>query len=242
MTGNSSSTGDWNAIQTCSVNSVSASVALISGDSTSYSDGLDRSSAAIFYATGLSGGGTTLDITVVANSSDVFRSWATAHRIDSDDLYLITTNSISSLNTASISLDIDIPSDNICFAMLNSIADAGTPTFSGSITEDETFVTEAYLRGLVGHQIGGGPSFTVEATSLTSPNSNRLLAATFSRNAPPPSSEWTDPDLANASYDGVSFSVGSQATVPTGLFFKSDGSKMYITNNTTDRVYQYSTD
>ena len=36
-------------------------------------------------------------------------------------------------------------------------------------------------------------------------------------------------DIANASYDSVSFSVASQEANPYGLFFKPDGTKMYIT-------------
>jgi len=36
-------------------------------------------------------------------------------------------------------------------------------------------------------------------------------------------------DLANASYDSVSFSVATQEPTPFGLFFKPDGTKMYIT-------------
>jgi len=47
-------------------------------------------------------------------------------------------------------------------------------------------------------------------------------------------------DLANASYDSVSFSVTSQAAVPTGLAFKSDGTKMFVVDGTTDTVYEYS--
>ena len=50
---------------------------------------------------------------------------------------------------------------------------------------------------------------------------------------------WTDPDLANASYDGVSFSVAGQETFPTGLFFKLDGSKMYVVGSAGDDVNEY---
>jgi DNA-binding beta-propeller fold protein YncE len=50
---------------------------------------------------------------------------------------------------------------------------------------------------------------------------------------------WTDPDLANASYDSVSFSVAGQETTPYGLFFKPDGSKMYLTGTTGDDVNEY---
>jgi len=48
-------------------------------------------------------------------------------------------------------------------------------------------------------------------------------------------------DVSTASYDSVSFSVASQATAPVGLFFKSDGTKMYVIDVVQDAVYQYST-
>jgi len=47
-------------------------------------------------------------------------------------------------------------------------------------------------------------------------------------------------DLSTASYDSVSFSVASQDIAPASLFFKSDGTKMYVTGNGSDTVYQYS--
>jgi len=47
-------------------------------------------------------------------------------------------------------------------------------------------------------------------------------------------------DLNTASYNAVSFSVTSQDTSSTGIFFKPDGTKMYMVGRTSDRVYQYS--
>ena len=47
-------------------------------------------------------------------------------------------------------------------------------------------------------------------------------------------------DIANASYDSVSFSVTGQDTSPYGFAFNSTGTKMYIAGNSTDSVYQYS--
>ena len=47
-------------------------------------------------------------------------------------------------------------------------------------------------------------------------------------------------DISTASYDNKSFSVGSQDTVPMGLFFKSDGTKVYIVGSDSDKIYQYS--
>lgn len=50
---------------------------------------------------------------------------------------------------------------------------------------------------------------------------------------------WTNPDLSSASYDSVSFSISSQATFPTGMFFKDDGTKAYVLDNGNDTIYQY---
>ena len=48
-------------------------------------------------------------------------------------------------------------------------------------------------------------------------------------------------DIANASYDSVSFSVASQVPVPASLYFRSDGLKLYVLDGSTNGdVYQYS--
>ena len=47
-------------------------------------------------------------------------------------------------------------------------------------------------------------------------------------------------DISTASYDSVSFSVGSQDTSPQSIFFKPDGTKMYMLGGTGKDVNQYS--
>ena len=47
-------------------------------------------------------------------------------------------------------------------------------------------------------------------------------------------------DIANASYDSVSFSVATQDDNPRSVAFSSDGSKMFMLGTTGDSVYQYS--
>ena len=46
-------------------------------------------------------------------------------------------------------------------------------------------------------------------------------------------------NLSGASYDSVSFNVLSQDTNPYGVFFNSDGTKMYMAGEDTTSVYQY---
>jgi DNA-binding beta-propeller fold protein YncE len=49
------------------------------------------------------------------------------------------------------------------------------------------------------------------------------------------SSAW---DISTASYI-QSFSVSSEDTIPTGLFFKPDGTRMYVVGQSNDTVWQY---
>ena len=46
-------------------------------------------------------------------------------------------------------------------------------------------------------------------------------------------------DVSTASYDSVTLSVTSQTSQPTDLAFNSDGTKMFIVENTNDSVFQY---
>jgi len=48
-------------------------------------------------------------------------------------------------------------------------------------------------------------------------------------------------DISTASYDSVSFSVTSQAPHPVSITFNSDGTKLFVTDNTNSALYQYST-
>ena len=46
-------------------------------------------------------------------------------------------------------------------------------------------------------------------------------------------------DISSAVYDGVSFSIAAQDSYPSGLFFKPDGTKMYVLGLNNDTVFQY---
>ena len=46
-------------------------------------------------------------------------------------------------------------------------------------------------------------------------------------------------DLVTASYDNASFSVAAEEINPTGIFFKPDGTKMYVTGFGSDTVSEY---
>ena len=64
-------------------------------------------------------------------------------------------------------------------------------------------------------------------------------AAAGSAGTGPAPSGWTDPDLGNASYDSVSFSVAGQEDNIRSLRFKPDGTKMYVVGASGDDVNEY---
>jgi DNA-binding beta-propeller fold protein YncE len=52
-----------------------------------------------------------------------------------------------------------------------------------------------------------------------------------------PAGAWT---VANATYASKSLAVGTQETQPQAMYFKDDGTKVYVLGLTSDRVFQYS--
>jgi len=46
-------------------------------------------------------------------------------------------------------------------------------------------------------------------------------------------------DIDSASYDDKFFSIGTETGSPTDIYFRSDGYKMYISESSGDRVYEY---
>ena len=80
---------------------------------------------------------------------------------------------------------------------------------------------------------GRGLFFTPDGLTMlaTDSFSDRIYKYTLS-------SAW---DLSTASYSSESYSVASQSTAPGNLFFKDDGTKMYVIDGGSATVYQYST-
>jgi hypothetical protein len=120
--------------------------------------------------------------------------------------------------------------------------DNGTPTIS------------AYPSGYEnGQSLSAGASFgstrlgvsstvasvaTEDPPAYTISEAHNWIAVTVAVGTAAPA-EWTDPDLANSSYDSVSFSVAGQDTSPQGLSFNDDGSKLYVLGSTNDAVNEY---
>ena len=73
-----------------------------------------------------------------------------------------------------------------------------------------------------------------------SPDGMKMYAAGHATDAVYQYSLTSAFDISTASYDSASLSISSQDTFPKGLTFSSDGTKMYMSGDTNDKVYQYS--
>lgn len=69
---------------------------------------------------------------------------------------------------------------------------------------------------------------------------NGILAQRYLQSAGTETAGSVGYSLAAASYDSVSLTVSSQDTTPYGLFFKPDGTKVFLLGRANDTIYQYS--
>lgn len=72
------------------------------------------------------------------------------------------------------------------------------------------------------------------------PDGTKMYVIGFSTDAIYQYSLSTAFDISTASYDSVSFSIATEDTVPYGLIFKPDGTKMYMSGGSSDSIHQYS--
>jgi len=84
-----------------------------------------------------------------------------------------------------------------------------------------------------------GPIQTVNSTTATGIFTLNNILAQMPFNWPMYIGSWTDPDLAIASYDSVSYTITEVSNLH-GIAFKPDGTKLFIVANQNDKVYEYS--
>ena len=157
-----------------------------------------------------------------------------------DAVYQYSLSTAWDLSTASY--------DNISFS---TASQDGTP--SGVKFKPDG--TKMYIVGDVNntiYQYSTGTATTIDLSSGSvfshTPSVNTTFAFTYPAASGTSSSATlkltgatvvTGYDLANASYDSVSFSVTAQDKSPRGIFFRTDGLKLYMVGNTGDDVNEY---
>ena len=138
----------------------------------------------------------------------------------------------------------------VCVEGASSEADSGSVTVTNNDLDAvfyqgvntgtlASFAAGGYVILQSGGAAFGATTFTASGVTATGRQSVGLVTMALRISAATPPAGWTDPDLANASYDSVSFSVAGKDTAPRKVLFKPDGTKMYVAGSVGKNVYEY---
>jgi len=176
-----SSTSDYNRITGCTINGITATEAVLIGTATSYTSPNDRTSAAIYYVTGITG--SSIDADITWSGSDVLRSGIEVYELDGVATLDDTASDQGEISdtTGQVLIDVDPAGFVIVFAAL-TVAFDGEASFDGDVTVDDTLGIETYFGIISGSKSGGGTNYQIDGLNLTtgaSQNSFKMVAASF---------------------------------------------------------------
>ena len=174
---------------------------------------------------------------------------------DGTRMFVLRTDSPGpQINQYSLSTAYDL-SSTITYIDSFSTTSIGTGSGHGSFVFNSDGTKMFLLSsgdGLI-HQFTTGTDTTLDLSSGNYFNHTTTADSTFAFSNPPASGTAagfslvltnsnvpSTYDIANASYDSKSFSVGSQETFPSSLVFKPDGTKMFVVGYGNDAVQEYS--
>lgn len=179
LTSNASSTGDYNSITGCTVNSTTATEVLNIGSATSYFTPDDRHSAAIFMVSGITGASLSIDVGVTG--SDVFRSIVAVYRVSGNVSVSDTADDLALAGDPSASVTLDIPSGGFCVAFASGMQNGGAVTIDSGATPETSLIAENFLLLTPASTETSGLGSTISASWLDTSTlgSLRLLAASF---------------------------------------------------------------
>ena len=179
--GFASSTNDYNRITGCTVNGITATEAVLIGTATSYTSPNDRTSAAIYYVTGITG--SSIDADITWSGSDVLRSGIEVYELDGVATLDDTASDQGEISdtTGQVLIDVDPAGFAIVFAGGLSM-DVGAVSFDGDVTVDDTLEIESFFGIISGSKAGGGTNYQIDGLNLTgggAANSFKMVAASF---------------------------------------------------------------
>ncbi len=153
---------------------------------------------------------------------------------DGTKLYIVgaTSDNIYQYSTGAIL----IPTSQYFTSTTNSGGQIDTESWTdlNSLTADETLNDGATYYAF---STDGRTTWKVQNSSGDLRSIARLNSSTWQYNSSGLTS--TGYDIANASYDNVTFSVASQDANPNSIIFNNDGTKLFMYGSTGDGVYEY---
>ena len=139
----------------------------------------------------------------------------------------------------------DLTNSNQTWAI--EINDDGTKLYQLSLSEDKIFEFDLSTASDINTLSYNGVFYNTASDGATSPgglkfkpDGTKLYVTCSSTDLVYQYSLSTAYDLSTISFDSVTFSISSQNSVPAGIHFKPDGTKMYIHGTDVDTIFQYS--
>jgi hypothetical protein len=189
-------------------------------------------------------------------SSQATNMYGAFFRSDGTKIYVVSTGGVVYQYSMSTAWDITTASyDSASFSVLSQ---AGSPRdlwFKPDGTK--MYVVDAYLDSIYQYTLStawdvSSASYDSVSLSVSSqdttpisiyfkPDGTSFWLQGFENNSVFEYGLTTAWDLSTASYSSISFSTSTQTSFPFGMTFGADGTKMYISDNTGDVIYQYST-
>ena len=196
------------------------------------------SSASIYSTSGSNlGAGTSFTALFDAGTAAIARFSVNAYKIKGGAT-LIDSATVSALNGSGESVTVDFSS-----GYLLGIYYTGANvqhTWSGVTNYYEIpYIDASFSEGSYAYNdtpTNSSHSVSVSHASQTNSQGLQLCVVVYGTGG---GDVWTDPDLANASYDSVSFSVATEESAPRDVTFKPDGAKMYVVGSGGDEVNEY---
>lgn len=162
----------------------------------------------------------------------------------SDSVHQYALSTAWNIGSASFTASFDVSSEELFPYALHFSAD-GLIMYVAGNSQDKVFQYTLSSPWTISGATYSGKSYapggTVALSAIFFSPDGKKLFTTGQQGPVRQHSLSTAWDVSTASYDSISFDATSQELYPRGLFFKSDGSKMYVAGHISDKAYQYTT-
>jgi len=159
--------------------------------------------------------------------------------LDAETVSIQQSNAYRSLEITKLRMELVLTQLNSIgfYDLFDTLDDVNVPYTNATVDTtalDVTFLSEIYNLTVVSDVTSSAAVTTKETATVGDRISDTNAITGVVDNS-------INYDIANGSYDSVSFSVASQDTTPLSIAFNNDGSKLFMVGGSSDSIYQYST-
>ena len=158
--------------------------------------------------------------------------------LDAETVSIQQSNAYRSLEITKLRMELVLTQLNSIgfYDLFDTLDDVNVPYTNATVDTtalDVTFLSEIYNLTVVSDVTSSAAVTTKETATVGDRISDTNAITGVVDNS-------INYDIANGSYDSVSFSVASQDTTPLSIAFNNDGTKLFMVGNSSDSIHQYS--